>query len=273
MHVTPRRRPLAVSLLCAAVALSATACGPFGGGPASAKPAPGPTGPFGESTGPQILDRAVAATKTAKSLTLDVDVMSDGEPLKAYLSVDTRGKCTGTLTVGATGTVELIKADDENAYLRFDESFLRAQGKGESPEVQQALLTQLRGRWTKTPVNDPDTRDMLALCDLKGLLAQFEQGGSGIAKGGETTVGGRKALKLTEPGGTADGTADSTAGGTAGGTAGAETNTVYVATEGEPYILRLVTTGGDEPGTITFSHYDRPVEVKAPPAKDIAALD
>ncbi|MGW6394263.1 hypothetical protein ACWFR1_28030 [Streptomyces sp. NPDC055103] len=260
MHATPRR-PLAVALLCAAVALSATACARFSDVPVSEEvtdgPSPKATGPFGESTGPQILDRAIAATKAAKSLTLDVDVTSDGEPLKAYLSVDSRGKCVGTLTVDATGTAELIKADDKNAYLRFDESFLRAQGKGESPEVQEALLQQLRGRWTKSSVNDPDTKGMLELCDLKGLLAAFEQGGSGIQKGGEAVVDGRKALKLTEPGGTA---AD-------------ETNTVYVAAEGEPHILRIVTTGGDEPGTITFSRYDRPVEAKAPPAKDVVVTD
>lgn len=266
MHATPRR-PLAVALLCTAIALSTAACARFSEVPADAystdESAPKPPGPFGESTGPQILDRAIGATKAAKSLTLDVDVTSDGEPLKAYLSVDTRGKCAGTLTVDATGTAELIKADDKNAYLRFDESFLRAQGKGESPEVQKALLAQLRGRWTKTPVNDPDTRGMLELCDLKGLLAEFEEGGSGIVKGGEARVDGRKALKLTEPGDTATGTNG----------AAAETNTVYVATEGEPHILRIVTTGGDEPGTITFSHYDRPVEAKAPPAKDIAVLD
>ncbi|MCX5391160.1 hypothetical protein [Streptomyces sp. NBC_00094] len=255
MHASPLR-PLAATLLCAAVALSAVACGPSADGPASAKPdatrTATPTGPFGGATGSQILDQAIGATKAAKSLTLSVDVTSDGEPLKAYLSVDTREKCAGTLTIGTTGTAELIKVDAKTAYLRFDESLLRAQGEGESPEVQEAILQQLRGRWTKTSPTDPDTGDMLALCDLKGLLAEFEQGGSGITKGGETTVGGQKALKLTEAG-DVDG----------------ETTTVYVATEGKPHLLKIVTTGGDEPGTIAFSRYDRPVEAKAPPAKSI----
>ncbi|MEU3689612.1 hypothetical protein [Streptomyces narbonensis] len=257
MHA-PLRRPVTAAFLCAAVALSAAACGPFANDPTAAKPA----GPFGELTGTQILDKAIGATKTARSVTLDIDVTSDGEPLKAYLSVDTRGKCAGTLTVDATGTAELVKPDGKDAYLRFDESFLRAQAKGESPEVQEALLKELRGRWTKTPVDDPDSRDMLALCDLKELLAGFEQGGSGIAKGGETTVGGRKALRLTESGE-----------GEGGGEGEGETNTVYVATEGTPYLLRIVTTGGDEPGTITFTHYDRPVEAKAPPAEDVVVMD
>ncbi|MDO0939158.1 hypothetical protein QQY66_48450 [Streptomyces sp. DG2A-72] len=38
---------------------------------------------------------------------------------------------------------------------------------------------------------------------------------------------------------------------------GATTNT-YVATEDEPYILRVVTKGGDEPGDLTLADYDKP---------------
>ncbi|WP_435969690.1 hypothetical protein [Streptomyces sp. Qhu_M48] len=254
LPLTPRTlRTAAAALLGAAVAVGAAACGPSGGEDTKPKAEAKAKGPFGELTGPQILDKAIGATKSAKSLTVDVDVTSEGEPLKAYLSLDTRGNCVGTLTVGATGTAELIKADDKNAYLRLDEALLREELKGETPETQKAVLKQLKGRWTKSPLSDPDTKDMVALCDLKAMLADFEQGAAGTVKGEETTVGKQKALKLTESG-------------------GGETNTAYVATEGTPYLLKIVTTGGDEPGTVTFSRYDKPVDAKIPAKKDIVDL-
>ncbi|MFI8767991.1 hypothetical protein ACIGN6_24185 [Streptomyces sp. NPDC053792] len=251
MHAQPRtrtRRTAVTALLCAAFALGATACGPSSD---DAKPA----GPFGELTGSQIVDKAFAATTTAKSLTVDVDLKSADEPTKGYLSLDTRGKCAGTMSVGTASTAELVKADDKNVYMRFDEAFLREQVKDESAEVQEATIKELKGRWMKSPVSDPDAKDMLALCDLKGLLGGFEQGASGIVKGAETTVGGQKALALTEPGD------------------GGETSTVYVATQGTPYVLRIVTKGGEEPGTITFSHFGKPVVATVPAAKDVVKTD
>ncbi|MEV7277983.1 hypothetical protein [Streptomyces sp. NPDC093111] len=241
------RRAALTATLCAAVALGATACGPFSGGAADAAK---PAGPFGELTGPQIADKAIGATKTADSLTLDIALKTTDGPIKAYLATDVRGRCAGTMTLGATGTAELIKPDAKAVYMRFDEAFLKEQAKGESAEVQAAVLKELKGRWVKTDAKDPDAKESLALCDLKSLLSEFEQGTGRAAKGEETTVGGKKALPLTQ-------------------TSGSEKTTLYVATEGKPYLLKIVTAGGKEPGTISFSDYDKPVEAKAPPAKDV----
>ncbi|MFF8838412.1 hypothetical protein [Streptomyces sp. NPDC015130] len=233
----PLRRSGVATVLCAAVALSATACGAGG-----------------EPTGPQLLDEAVRATNSAKSVTRYTDGLSLGVPMKGYVSLDSRGRCTATMTYGATGTAELVKVDDKTVYLRRDESLLRMQERHRSPEEMEALIDELRGNWTKPPVDGPDAPDELALCDPARPLAGFEHGRPGIVRDGESTVDGRRALKLTDPGGGDDGT-----------------TTVHVAAEGTPYILRIVRTGGDEPGTVTFTHYDRPVEAKAPPAEDVVA--
>ncbi|MGW0468363.1 hypothetical protein ACWDX6_24340 [Streptomyces sp. NPDC003027] len=237
------RRTALAAAFCAAVALGAAACGPFSDDPKAA-------GPFGELSGPQIADKAIAATKTADSLTLDLALKTTDGPIKAYLALDTQGKCAGTLTVGTTGTAELIKPDAKVVYLRFDEAFLREEAKGESAETREAMLKELKGRWVKTPVTDPEAKDSLELCDLKALLRDFEQGLDLSVKGEETTVGGKKALMLTQA-------------------FDKEKTTLYVATEGEPRILKIVTAGGEEPGTITFADYDKPVVAKAPPAKDV----
>ncbi|GAA4916369.1 hypothetical protein ACFPM3_21540 [Streptomyces coeruleoprunus] len=264
-HVAPARRrstrPL-IAGLCTLAALGLTACGPGGtsgtsgsggsrGGSGAA--ATKASGPFADLSGPQILNKAIKATKTASSVTLDMDVKNGEGPMKAYLALNTKGECAGTITMGTAGTMELIKTGDK-AYFRVDEAFLRSENKDESPEETEAILKELKGRWMKSDASDPETKKDLEMCELDTMLAEFETGLNFARKGEETTVDGRKALKLTE-------------------SDGKSTTTSYVATEGEPYLLKIVIQGGDEPGTILFRDYNKPVVAKAPAAKDVLDLD
>ncbi|MFJ9829675.1 hypothetical protein ACIRSU_35645 [Streptomyces sp. NPDC101160] len=251
----PRRAALATVLCAATLALGATACGPFpdlGSGSASGSGADKPkaTGPFAELTGPEVADKAMTATKSAKSLSLDLDLKTSDGPMKAYVSTGRQGRCAGTMTIGATGTAEFVHPAGQAVYMRLDKAFLKEQTKGESPDVRRKVIRKLMGRWIKTGAKSPDAKGMLDLCDLKSLLSDFEGPYTGLKKGKETTVDGQKALPLTD-------------------SDGGEKIAIYVATEGTPYVLRIVTTGGKEPGTMTFSHYDEPVEAKAPPKKDV----
>ncbi|MFG2114591.1 hypothetical protein ACGFRB_18460 [Streptomyces sp. NPDC048718] len=239
-----RRAALTATALCtAALALGATACGPLSG--------PEATGPFGNMTGAQISDKALAATKGADSLTMDVNMrMSDGR-VKAKVSTDREGRCVGTIQVGGTGSADLIRTADKAAYIRFDERMIKGQVEGESAEVQAAVLKELKGRWMKVDPKDPDMKDMLHLCGLHELLADFEtSSGAGTVKDAETTLDGKKALVLTQR-------------------EGGEKTTAYVATEGTPYLLKIGVTGGKEPGTIGFSDFGKPVRVTAPAKKDM----
>ncbi|MFJ5708118.1 hypothetical protein [Streptomyces sp. NPDC093105] len=229
-------RSPAATLACVAVALSATACGPIPGDP----------------TRSDLLGRAIAATESAASVTLHTDGLSLMVPMKGRVSLDRRGNCTATMSYGSAGTVELIRNDDGDVYLRRDEALLRTQERHRSPDALQALVDQVGGRWTRPPVDGPDAPVELALCDGVMLPAGLGNGwGDDSAKGETTTVDGRKALRLVRPGGEGE-------------------TTVHIAAEGPPYLLRVVTKGGETPGTTTYSHFDRPVEAKAPPAEDFA---
>lgn len=237
------KRPV-VAALCAAAALGLTACGPFGSAQAEE------TGPFAGLSGPQIANKAI---KTADSLTLDANLkMADGQ-MKAFMALDTKGQCAGTITMGPTGTMELIKTG-KDAYMRFDEAFLREQNKGGSPEETEAALKMLKGRWLKTDVTDPEAKEGLEMCELGTMLNEFETGINFAKRGEETTVNGKKALTLTEKDGDT-------------------TYKIYVATEGEPYLLKIEQKGGEEPGTMSFTDYNKPVPAKKPAAKDILDLD
>ncbi|MCX4985925.1 hypothetical protein [Streptomyces sp. NBC_00572] len=240
------RRP-AATLVCVAVTLSATACSPH----------------LGDLPQAEILGRAIRATESAKSVTVHTDALSWGTPMKGHLSHDSRGNCTATMSYGPAGTAEMIMIDNKDVYLRRDEALLRMQERHRSPKDLEALIEDLRGRWTKPPLDGPDAPDELALCGGKRTPGE-ERTPTGLengwddasAKAEATTIDGQKALKLAKPVGS-DG----------------ETTTVYIAAEGPPYLLKIVNTRGEMPGTTTYSRYNRPVEAKAPQAKDVVVTD
>ncbi|MFC8761028.1 hypothetical protein ACFUAG_09975 [Streptomyces sp. NPDC057193] len=41
----------------------------------------------------------------------------------------------------------------------------------------------------------------------------------------------------------------------------------------KPYVLRVVETGGKEPGTLTLSDFDKPVTAAAPPADQVVDME
>ncbi|MCM2390232.1 hypothetical protein [Streptomyces albipurpureus] len=243
-----RVRRIATATLAPALLFGGTACGPLTdtGDKAS-------DGPFSGESGPDILNRSLRTIKTATSMTYDfAGTTSEGE-LKGRFAVNSRGECAGTLSMGATGTAELIKVGD-TAWMRFDEAYLKELGKDESPADRAATIKVMKGRYIEADASDPDARESLELCDLNAMLANFEEESTAARVGGETTVNGRRALTLTE-------------------TDGKVTYRAQVATEGKPYLLKAEQLGGDEPFMMAFSGFDEPVPVKKPARKDILDLE
>ena len=237
MHALLGRRPVTAAFLCAAFTLSAAACAPD----------------VGDLTKPEILGKAIEATESAKSVTMYSDGFSLAVPVKSRTSYDGRGNCATALSYGTSDTIDVIKVDGD-MYVRRGEARLRREERHRSPEDLAALIDKLSGRWTKPPVDGPGAPEEPALCSRVKFDAGLRNGwDDDSAKGDPATVDGRKALKLVRPG-----TESETA--------------VYIAAEGPPYILKIVTKGGDTPGTTTFD-YDRPVEVKAPPAENVVMTD
>ncbi|WP_228978679.1 hypothetical protein [Streptomyces sp. DH12] len=216
----------------------------------------GTTGRLTGLTAPEVLDRALSATKGAPSLRVEVARgRTGGGATRAFLSVGPGGRCAGTLTVGTAGTVELIRTGDD-AYVRFDEAYLRAEraagGQG-SPHRTERVLTMLRGRWLRTDPADPAPGGGPDPCDLEALLADVEANAVSARRAGHATVDGRSALRLTVP-------------------ARGATTTAYVAAEGEPYLLRTETRGGAAPGTVSLTASDDPAGADPPAPRDVVDL-
>ncbi|WP_406307189.1 hypothetical protein OHA61_39360 [Streptomyces sp. NBC_00885] len=254
------RKFLAAAALCVTATVGLTACG---GGQsegiadkaASSSPSPkAPVDPFEGLTADQIADKAFAATKAADSLKVAGEGKDDGKNLSLEFALSKAADCTGKMSYTGSGQSEL-RVLDKVTYMKGDEAFWKgiAKQKGTSAQQSTAMAEMFKGRWMKIPAGK--AKRMAEACDVDALFKKMgEDDLSGVTKGPTTEVNGQKALTLTRKD-------------------GAETHTFYVATVGQPYFLKAVTEGGDEPGTLTFSDFNKPVAVTAPPADQIFDVD
>ena len=271
-----RRTALAALCLAAAATAGLTGC-QSGQDKADSKPATSsksskPKEPFAGLTPEEIAERSLTATTDASSLRIKgavKDDESDGT-IQIDMALNKKNECAGTIGFGGQGKADLIKTGD-TVYMRYNEAFLREQSEGESKADTDAVVDMLAGKWAKMSAKGSDAKDIASFCDLDSVLDGAEDvnagagsdsssdsssGGSAdatVTRGGTATVGGEPALVLHEKD-------------------GKESYTLYVATEGKPYLLRMDSTSTEDPGSVTFSDYDEPVPAQKP-TSDIVDLD
>ncbi|HSX98871.1 MAG TPA: hypothetical protein VLG91_15995 [Streptomyces sp.] len=236
-----RRTALAALCIAATATFSLTGCLP---GEDKAD------GPFAGLTGGEIANKAVKATTDAESLRMKGEGQdSSGETVQMDIAMNKKGDCAGTLSMNGEGEAELVKVGD-TIYMKYDEAFVRAQSKGSSKEEADMVVDMLAGKWTKTSATAKDSKDIASFCDLDTMLADFKDVNSDATRGKTAEVDGTPAITLDEKD-------------------GKDRYTLYVATEGKPYLLRVVSKSAKEPGDLVFTDYDKPVPAKAPKGKVI----
>ncbi|MFF9901175.1 hypothetical protein [Streptomyces longispororuber] len=260
MHT--HRTALTALCLVATAAVTLTACGDGGDdsgnkGGKKAGPKASATAkkePFADLSGPQIIDRALKATTGASSLRMKGSMASDGGPGSIDLALDTKGQCVGSIGTQGEGSIDLIGKGD-TVYMRYDAAFLRSEMKGEPKAEVDGAIEMMADRWAKTTTKGSEKKEFAEFCDLKTVLADFEDTGSVARKGKPATVDGVPALTLHE-------------------TDGKDRATLYVATEGEPYLLKTVNEPGTgkKPDTLVLTDFDKPVKA-TPPQGDVLDLD
>lgn len=211
--------------------------------------------PFAGLTADAIAEKGFEATKGATALHMTGTVKTDGQEMKVDSALDDKGACKGTMGVGAEGKAEILRTGG-TTYMKGDDAFWRSTGdEGASADEAGAMAALLKGRWMKMP-SEGDDNELGFLCDLKTMVKDLDEDKTertGMTRGADADVNGTPAVTLTKK-------------------KGAETSTIYVAKEGKPYVLRLVKTGGEEPGSLTFAEYDKPVTVTAPPADQVVDM-
>ncbi|MFD6529039.1 hypothetical protein [Streptomyces sp. NPDC060184] len=240
----------AAAAVCTLSVLTLAACGADEGGAASSTTK---AEPFADKSGPEVVNAALKNIRKATSLHLSVDMTSVDTPIKADFSTSVDGgQCTGTMAMGDQGSMAVIKID-QTVYMKLDEAMLRTQSEGEPEADVQATVDAVADHWMTEKASDPDTKNMIEFCDLESLLKDFEDGDTEAKKVGPTTHAGAPAFRLTEKD-------------------GEETYTILVSTGSTPQLLQVSSTGGDEPMTMTFSDFDKPVVAEKPAAKDMVDL-
>lgn len=244
-----KRNVLTAALACATAAAVLTGCG---GGkdkkaddqpttPAAPTTTAAPKPAFDGLTAQQISDKATAAMKGLNSVTVDFDGSDSGKKVRMKAAMTNVGKCVSHIVLGQ-GNLELIGVG-KDTYAKGDTKFWNEQAGSSGPAVN-ALL---KGRWMKMPAGSTQNDDFKSFCDLSTFMDGFTQSSSGtLTKGTPIDINGRQAVPVSGP------------------DDGGRT-TVYVAADGEPYVLKAVHTGKDS-GSATFTDFDKPVNAVAPPA-------
>ncbi|WP_256105207.1 hypothetical protein [Streptomyces sp. ODS05-4] len=205
--------------------------------------------PFAGQSADDIAAKAVKATRDAESVRIAGTSKPQGAPqaMTVDFQVDEQDNCQGTMTMKDAKAD--VRQAGQSAYVKGNEPFWQAALQGQ-PGTDKAIA-QLQGKWVKSKPGDSSTQGM---CDKQSMLAAMDDDKSerkGLKRGETTEVEGKEALTLTKEQG--DG----------------EKLTLYVATEGEPFILKTVTRGGKQPGEATFTDYNAKVRVEQPPAGEV----
>lgn len=184
----------------------------------------------------EIVAEAKNAADSASSVHVSGSVNSGGSPVTLDLKLAAGKGATGQIS--QNGSTFKIVIDGGTAYISGSDAFYRKLGGAAAAQL-------LAGKWLKVTTSTPEFASFEALTNMRKLLDTVLVGHGTLEKAPThpiTTVAGRQAIAVK----------DKTRGGT-----------LYVATSGKPYPLRIV-KGGSEAGTIDFDRWDEPVAISAP---------
>ncbi|WP_306207191.1 hypothetical protein [Actinoplanes sp. RD1] len=190
-----------------------------------------------------ILAKAKTALRAAGSYRLKGDIVQDGQPMKLDFKV--AGKDLAGEMSFDRATVELLAVGGKQ-YMRADQAFW-TMTTGDAK--QGKAMAQLIGdRWVLVPEDEKDMAELFAPANVDELL---EPDGK-VTKGAEKEVAGTPAIGLV--------------------TGGSDRGTMYVATVGEPYPLRIEAEKASD-GAMTFSDFGEPFAgMETPPAEEVLDL-
>jgi hypothetical protein len=182
----------------------------------------------------EIIKSMQAAVKQAKSVHIIGAGATGGTSIALNLKLVTGKGGAGHVALGGLG-FDIVRVGNK-VYIKASKKFL-VHYAGSAGEL-------LAGRWFTVSKSVQGLGSLEPFTDLPKLMNQILSAASGtLTKGSPTTVDGQPAIPIT----------DSANGGT-----------LYVATTGPAYPLKLVPSKGKGTGAIRFTDWDQPVSLAAP---------
>jgi hypothetical protein len=229
-HVRHGHRILSAAIALAAAGIGATACGTTGTST--------PSSPLSGLSADQIATKAIANLKTAATVRVTGDVSGSGQTYELDLTLVQAQGCAGTMALNGTGSVKLIAIGKE-VWMKPDRQFWDKVGGSNAA----AVLKVLTGKYMKVKATS-QLGSLSGFCSPSQLAGTFGHTPAGLAKGKTAMISGQATLQIKDTGDSAS---------------------LYVSETAKPQIVEIA--GGSQ-GTLTFSDYNSPVTLTAPPRRE-----
>ena len=202
---------------------------------------------FADKSGADIMSAAATDMAAVKSMHFLGDITSGGQRIHVDLRSSTAGECQGSMQIDK-GTAQIVSSSGQ-AWMKPDHAFWEQQSPAQAAQVERLV----GDKWVAIPLSS----GLSKVCDLDNLLEQLspsDQQAEGSKVVGTTTVNGADAVQVQ------------------GKSKQGDTVSAWVATGDPHHVLKLAVSNGDSPGTITFSEFDVPLDIKTPAADEVAVI-
>lgn len=210
---------------------------------------------FAKQSGAEIVTSASKAMAGVTSMRVTGQTRTDGNPLFLDLTLG-EDTCTGTVRFDKS-RMSLLRVGDR-AWFKGDEALY---SRLSDAPLAAGALTELSTSWVRAD----DLADE-EFCDLAAHLASFSL--EPVAKG-KKQKGMQGSREWTDLGDLSVGEESDLDGGRAVEVTSTPTNTAWISSEAPHYVVRLESTVPRDGGYLSYTEFNRDVEVRAPKAKDV----
>jgi hypothetical protein len=181
------------------------------------------------------------------SMTLNFQGKQGGDTFREIASMTAQKTCAGHLQISGDD-VDLI-ALGKTIYAKGDNIAAWTEQLTPDPTLDKDLA----GRWLKMSEQSPEGQTFESFCSLDAYVSVATGTGNDVTtKGTPTVINGQAAIPVR--------------------TADDGITTIYVATHGTPFVLKVVQTGANA-ATAYYSGFNQPVKATAPPVPKTVDAD
>ncbi len=225
---------------------SGSAAGASSGSPTSASPS-ARSGDNSTYAPGDVAAAVAAALKAATSVHVSGKITDSGDTVQ--LDVHYAASGGSGYVVESGQRIDLIGTATE-LYFKAAPAFWQQQ-LGNDPNAN-AILALMANKWVKVPPTNSDYADVASLVDKDKFADELLGSPDGpLAKTDGKTIGGIETVGLKDT---------------------SEGSVLYIAKSGPPLPIELVGSSGADGGDVTFTDYNQPFTVQAPPPAQVFDL-